>query len=44
MFEPNKSLDMWGNPAVLKKGTKRKKMATNLVFSRAAMTTNSAGA
>ena len=43
MFEPNQTLDMWGNRAVLKKGTERKKMATNLVFSRAEMALNSAG-
>ena len=43
MFEPNKTLDMWGNPVVLKKGIERKKMAANLVFSRAEMTANSAG-
>jgi len=43
MFEANKTLDVRVNPAVLKKGTERKKMAASLVFSRAEMTVNSAG-
>ena len=30
MFEPNKTLDMWGNPVVLKKGIERKKWLPTL--------------